>query len=717
MINDADSQEATTNGPHSRSISTVPHRVGKLLERHFIWKISFVILIAIVVVVWKLNDMTQSLVRNTALRDAKSYSAAVSEFRDLYTSEVVTRLKDQGVKVTHDYDQHEGAIPLPATLSKLLGDRLGKGEAQCDTRLYSDTPFPWRKEGGPHDDFEVEALAELRKNPDQPFFRFERTDGKAFLRYATSDLMRESCIKCHNEHPQSPKSNWKVGDVRGVLAIKVPLSEVTAYTDKELRGMLWCLASVMGVLAFVLGATFLRLRTESIAARKRGEELKLNSEELSGAKQQLELSHQELRAKANDIERSRLAAFNLMTDMKQAKEEAEAATRTKSEFLANMSHEIRTPMTAILGFSEIVLANTQEAHNVEGLETIQRNGEYLLSIINDILDISKIESGKLDIENISFSPTRLIDEVASLIRVRMSAKGLTLKIEYDGPIPDKIQSDPTRLRQIIINLLGNAIKFTEVGEVRLVVRVLRPDSTKPQLQIECIDTGMGMSEQQLEKLFQPFVQADTSTTRKFGGTGLGLTICKRLAEMLGGEISVASEMDNGSTFTVSVATDSLEGVQWVDSPTELDEATAVGQQKNRSTEAPISLNSRVLLAEDGPDNQRLISFVLKKAGAVVTIAENGQVAYDLATEAVAKQEPFDVILMDMQMPILDGYSATTKLRKAGYEGPILALTAHAMSSDRDKCINAGCDDYTTKPINRTELLSMVATYSGQVVSS
>ena len=383
---------------------------------------------------------------------------------------------------------------------------------------------------------------------------------------------------------------------------------------------------------------------------------------------------------------------------------ARRANQAKSEFLANMSHEIRTPMTAILGYSEVVLGNVSDPQNVDGLKTIQKNGQYLLEIINDILDLSRIESGKMEVEQIECSPYQILSDVASLLRVRASAKGLSLEIEYDGPIPEYIRSDPTRLRQILINLIGNAIKFTEAGEVRVLTRLIGADSEETSLEFNITDTGIGMTQGQVAKLFQPFVQADASTTRKFGGTGLGLVISKRLAQMLNGDIGIHSTSGQGSTFSLTISTGPLQGVKLVDDPTGADVST---EEVAKPADGNVRLDCRVLLAEDGPDNQRLIAFILKKAGADVTTADNGQIALDLALAARDKGAPFDVILMDMQMPVLDGYGATSKLREAGYTGSIIALTAHAMSGDRENCLAAGCDDYATKPIDRHQLISLV----------
>ncbi len=390
---------------------------------------------------------------------------------------------------------------------------------------------------------------------------------------------------------------------------------------------------------------------------------------------------------------------------------AEVATQAKSEFLANMSHEIRTPMTAILGFTENLLdSSISDSEKLSAIRTIRRNGEHLLQIINDILDISKIEARKLEIERIRFSPAQMVAEVKSLMQVRADAKNLRLNTEYIGAIPETIETDPTRLKQILVNLLGNAIKFTETGGVRLVTRIV-DEATEPRIQLDVIDTGLGMTEEQLGKLFKAFAQADMSTTRKFGGTGLGLLISKRLAEMLGGAITVESKPGEGSMFRTTVTIGSLDGVQMLDDP-----AAATIAQPETVAAADLDaykLDCRVLLAEDNLTNQTLIAGVLEKAGARVTVVENGKDAVEAALAAMNQrhvddpEHKIDVILMDMQMPVLDGYEATKLLRQKGYTGPIIALTGHAMEGDREKCIDAGCNDYATKPFNRKKLIEAI----------
>ena len=397
-------------------------------------------------------------------------------------------------------------------------------------------------------------------------------------------------------------------------------------------------------------------------------------------------------------------------------QQADAATKAKSAFLANMSHEIRTPMTAILGFADVLLGeeglDRAPPDRVRALETIQRNGEYLLLLINDILDLSKIEAGKLEVERISCSPVQALSDVASLMQVRAVEKDISLQVEFDSAMPERIQTDPTRFRQILINLVGNAIKFTSQGGVRVVARLVAPHEPSPRLQIDVIDTGIGIAEAQLCQLFQPFTQSDASTTRKFGGTGLGLTISQRLAQLLGGEITVVSQPGAGSTFQFTIETGTLEDVGWIEQPP-VNVTTCQPVGRALDDDHPTRVNCRVLLAEDGPDNQRLIAYILKEAGVDVTIVENGKQALDDALSCLHAGNPYEVVLMDMQMPVKDGYTATAELRQAGYEGPIIALTAHAMEGDRQKCLAAGCDDYATKPVDRQSLVAAIAHWAAR----
>ncbi|HUT92424.1 MAG TPA: ATP-binding protein [Thermoguttaceae bacterium] len=396
---------------------------------------------------------------------------------------------------------------------------------------------------------------------------------------------------------------------------------------------------------------------------------------------------------------------------------AEAANRAKSEFLANMSHEIRTPMTAILGFAEVIQQEVKccticaqyeacetRKTNDRHIEAICANGQYLLSLINSILDLSRVEAGKMETERTECSPWQIVEEVVSSMRVRAESRGLRLETSFQSPLPRVIQTDPVRLRQILVNLIGNAIKFTEQGTVRIDLSCSQDPDAGPRVHFAVTDTGIGMAPELIRKLYQPFTQADASVTRRFGGSGLGLAISKRLAEVLDGDIEAESQPGKGSTFTLTIDPGSLEGVPMLDAhpnaPTEREKPAATG-----STE---KLYGRVLLAEDGPDNQRLIRFLLNKAGLEVDLAENGQIACDKALASESEGRPYDLILMDVQMPEMDGYTATRQLREHRWRGPIVALTAHAMEGDRERCLEAGCDDYASKPIDRTTLLRVAA---------
>ncbi|MCE9608333.1 MAG: response regulator [Planctomycetia bacterium] len=396
--------------------------------------------------------------------------------------------------------------------------------------------------------------------------------------------------------------------------------------------------------------------------------------------------------------------------LRQSRDRAQAANIAKSEFLANMSHEIRTPMTAILGYTDLLyeLGDISKAplSRVDAIETIQRNGNHLLALLNDILDLSRIESGKLSVERLPYAPAAILREVEHLMQVRADEMGIELCVRSEGVVPASVVGDPTRIRQIITNLLGNAIKFTERGSVTVVARFAStPTST---MEIDVIDTGIGMTVDAQSRIFEPFVQADASTSRRFGGTGLGLIISRRLAALLGGDVSIVySEPDVGTCFRLCLPIE-IESVSPVADVGSVEEIVAKKEIGSTNWEQSL-VEMKLLVAEDGLDNQRLIFHYLKRAGAETVLAENGIEAVAFAEAADRAGRPFDAVLMDMQMPLMDGYEATKSLRQHQYRGRIIAVTAHAMAGDKRQCIEAGCDDYLTKPIDRRQLIQVLAT--------
>ena len=390
----------------------------------------------------------------------------------------------------------------------------------------------------------------------------------------------------------------------------------------------------------------------------------------------------------------------LQDNLKVAKVEAELASELKSAFLANMSHEIRTPLGAMLGFADLLRdPNVTPGERAKYVNILTRNGAQLSVLIDDILDLSKVEAGALNLEYINAHHASIGSDIVSLLNVKAKDKDLALEYSAEASTPEIITSDPTRIRQILLNLVGNAIKFTQFGSVKIHTYGCHSEDGLASLCFKVSDTGIGMDEQQQSKLFQSFSQADETTTRRFGGTGLGLALSRRLARALGGDITVVRSQPNvGTTFLVKIP----------DRPEMRSAPEDTFKIENRTPHelGDSALNNfNILVVDDSPDNQQLIWRYLTKAGAVVQSAENGQLGYKAAITG-----NFDLVLMDIQMPIMDGYTATQKLRESGYRKPIIALTAHAMNDIRKKALQVGFTDHLTKPINVTELIAVIAKY-------
>ena len=475
--------------------------------------------------IWNLFSLTGQYAREIALRDAIRFHSAINEFRDYYSTAVVANLRASDIEITHDYHYKDDAVPLPATLTRELGQNISESNASS-MAFYSDYPFPWRDSTLlDSDPFMADALAYLRQNPDEVYYRFEAAGNnlQPVLRYASPSVMSESCVACHNGHPDSPRRDWKVGDVRGVLEVSVPITYVSILNTGTPPFRLIFSGLLLLIGAIGLSVTGYNLRTASMQAiEDRTRELENEIQEREAAEQKLTV----------------------------AMEEANEANEAKSRFLATMSHELRTPLNAIIGYSEMLEDDAKEENSEfsEDLSRISRSGRHLLTLINDILDLSKIEAGKLDLEIEHTDIFRIVQYIEDLTLVLFDGTDTCFRLNVSPEIKS-IYTDETRLRQIIFNLLSNASKFTEKGEVRLDIRkVVLAHGIFIELKVA--DTGIGMSRELVSAVFKPFVQGDSSTSRKYGGTGLGLAITNSLVSLLEGEMEVVSAKGKGAIFTV-----------------------------------------------------------------------------------------------------------------------------------------------------------------------
>lgn len=623
-------------------------------NQYSMWILGLLLLIGLGGTFWNNYYQHKDVSNQIALDDASNFIHSVSQFRNFYTASILPRLRERGLTITHDYHNIPNSVPLPATFTTDFGEYMSAESLSYKVRLFSDLPFAWRETGGIKDDFEAHAITQLRANPSEPVWRFEEDKGQTILRYAIADVLTESCVSCHNSYPGTPKNDWKIGDVRGVLEVARPISGLNKTLEQSAQKTFAIMVS-MAVMALLFISLILHRLRKALQESQRlvNEKTQINQK----------LNHE---IELKDA---------LTKDLHLATDQALESSKMKTEFLANMSHEFRTPMNGIIGMSELLKETPLNTQQADWLSTISASANSLLKLLNDILDFSKIESGKLNLTLKPFELKPLLMSVIKSLEPSATEKGLSLDMQVADNLPDWILSDEMRIRQILLNLIDNAIKFTHRGSIQ--IQVMLDNENPQQLKITVQDTGVGIPEFAKEKLFKAFSQVDGSTTRLYGGTGLGLSMTQKLVYLLGGTIGFDSQEGSGSRFWFTLKlTKALNSTQTEPRPDGI---------------------IHILLVEDNPVNTKIALALLKKLNYSADTAENGAIALEkLATGN------YDLVLMDCQMPVKDGYQTTEELRlwdNVISKTPVIAITANALPDDEEKCYRSGMDDYISKPIN------------------
>ena len=811
---DLDNVQGNMRGNMRGKSTALQFKISEFIIRFSLHIAVLLMVTGIVSAYFFLSNSTKSLTNHTSELNAQRYLEALSAFRTLYTNEVVKTAIKQNITISHDYKNIKNAIPLPATLSMALGKEIGKFQSGAQTFLYSRYPFPWREQENKtifNQDFSQQAWDSLTKNPEQAFFRFEEVNGQMAIRYAIADVMREGCIDCHNNHAQTPKNDWQLGDVRGVMEVILPIDKAQLTAQSSLQATFIVLFAMIVLITLVLFIFVSRIKKDAKKLANSNVEMMKKQEQVNFANEEMGLAIEQLELKASELISS---------------------NQVKADFMATMSHEIRTPLNGVIGMLSLLKQSemTHEQNHHAHLATVSAGS--LLNIINDILDFSKIEADKLVIESVEIRLAELVTNLSATMAHIAHEKGLELIVDVSQLKHMVTKGDPHRIRQILTNLISNAIKFTAEGEVVISTKIETIDDKNLQFSCSVSDTGIGIAQHKLDSMFERFTQEDSSTTRQYGGTGLGLAIVKKLCQLMNGDITVTSTQGQGSTFSFTLLLERCDNLKaelpqvdlsayrilivddnktnrevlsgqlklWGANVSQADNAKAafssltenfakardknfdiaildmqmpemngaqLGQiiradkqfahlklimltslarpgdaqyfanlgfnfslpkpvitadlahaliQAANSTEPanqlrlspantknkkitikPLPKSTRVLLVDDNSINQVVAKTLLTNLGAQVEIANNGKEAL-----VCLEKDYFDVVLMDCQMPIMDGYTATRAIRKSQRDYNdiyIIAMTANAMSGDREKCINAGMNDYLTKPVD------------------
>ncbi|OUS25732.1 hypothetical protein A9R01_15240 ['Osedax' symbiont bacterium Rs2_46_30_T18] len=648
-------------------------RVVRYWEKNPLTILALVFILGSTFIFFEVKKLNTQLIESTTIQSTRQYAQVLSEFRNIYTSEVVAPMAQAGIEISHDYKDKHNAIPLPATLSLLLGEKMGLQGLDVRVRLYSAFPFPWREDtGGLSGSFEKNAWLQLKETPDQPYVSVEEVNGKLSVRYAVADIMRPKCVNCHNNHPDTPRAGWQVGDVRGVLEVTEPFTQGIEHVNTIFVRMVIMISSLLlvGMAGFAVTVTT----------------LKRNNSQLDGLISQLGSEIDVRKLVERELSESKNHAVIAKEQADLAREEAVAANKAKSVFLANISHEIRTPMNAILGYTQILQRDQKmNKDQQKSLSIVGKSGDHLLGLIDDVLDLSKIEAGASEVKLKPFDLMELCSTLSDMFSLKAQQKGINWNIDTDlACTVMMVMGDQGKIRQVLINLVGNAIKFTDQGEVRFSLSCKQDN-------LFCFsisDTGIGIEESHQSSVFDAFNQGNISL--EYGGTGLGLTISKKYLKKMGSELKLDSALNQGAKFYFDLLLPVVKSALPIQSNLHIEKLQA-------------GYSKRILVVDDISINRTILHRMLSEVGFEVVEAINGQEALD-----IMDHDQFDLVFTDLMMPVMDGERFLEKMNVRYSFIPVVAISASSTNNEQQYYLDKGFASYISKPFQFDDIYQLLS---------